>query len=86
VTVSFLFRKPKFPIICDIDGNVIAAKSKSGFEKQLSADNMCKGSRYPVIDITGEGWVFYPEHMDKTLNQNSKIGPLMSRERPLGIF
>ena len=63
MTVSFLFRKPKFPIICDIGGYVIAAKSISGFEKQLSAYKMCKGSRYPIIDITGEGWSFYPEHM-----------------------
>ena len=63
MTVSSLFRKPKFPIIYDIDGNLIAAKSISGFEKQLSAYNMCKGSRYPVIDITGEGWSFYPDLM-----------------------
>jgi len=63
VTVSFLFRKPKFPIICDIDGYVIAAKSISGFEQQLSAYNIYKGGRYPIIDITGEGWSFYPEHM-----------------------
>ena len=63
MTVSSLFRKPKFPIICDIDGNVIAAKSISSFEKQLTAYNMCKGSAYPVIDFTGEGWSFYPELM-----------------------
>jgi len=63
VTISFLFRKPRFPIICDIDGYVISAKSISGFEKQLSAYNICKESRYPIIDITGEGWSFYPEHM-----------------------
>ena len=63
VTVSFFFRKPKFPIICDIDGYVIAAKSVSGFEKQLSAYNFCRGSQYPIVDITGEGWSFHPEHM-----------------------
>ena len=63
MTVSSLFRKPKFPIICDIDGNLIAAKSISGFEKQLSAYNMCNGTRYPVIDITGEGWSFYSDLM-----------------------
>jgi hypothetical protein len=73
VTVSFLFRKPKFPIICDIEGYVIAAKSISGFEKQLSAYNICKGSRYPIIDITGEGWSFYPEHM--------AISPLTTKKK-----
>ena len=63
MTIPFLFRKPKFPIICDVEGNVIAAKSISGFEKQLTAYNMSKGSRYPIIDITGEGWSFYSELM-----------------------
>ena len=73
MTVSFLFRKPKFPILCDIDGYVIAAKSISGFEKQLSAYNICKGSRYPIIDITGEGWSFYTEHM--------AISPLTTKKK-----
>jgi hypothetical protein len=73
VTVSFLFRKPKFPIICDIDGYVIAANSISDFEKQLSAYNICKGTQYPIIDITGEGWSFYPEHM--------AISPLTTKKK-----
>lgn len=73
MTISFLFRKPKFPIICDIDGYLIAAKSISGFEKQLSAYNFYKESRYPIIDITGEGWSFYPEHM--------AISPLTTKKK-----
>jgi hypothetical protein len=68
-----LFRKPKFPIICDIDGYVIAAKSISGFERQLSTCNICKVSRYPIVDITGEGWSFYPEHM--------AISPLTTKKK-----
>ena len=63
MAISFLFRKPKFPILCDIDGCVIAAKSISGFEKQLLACNICKESQYPIIDVSGEGWKFYPELM-----------------------
>ncbi len=73
MTVSFLLRKPKFPIICDIDGYVIAARSISGFEKQLSTYNIYKGSRYPIIDIAGEGWAFYPEHMS--------ISPLTKKKK-----
>ena len=61
--VSFLFRKPQFPIICDIDGHLIAAKSKTGFEKQLPTLEGFNKSEFPVIDISGEGWSFYPEHM-----------------------
>jgi len=46
-----------------IDGYVIAAKSISGFEKQPSAYDIRKGARYSIIDITAEGWSFYPEQM-----------------------
>jgi len=73
VNVSFLLRKPKFPIICDIDGYVIAARSKSSFEKQLSAYDNFKESRYPLIDVSGEGWSFHPEHM--------AISPLTSKKK-----
>jgi hypothetical protein len=73
MTLFFLFRKPKFPIICDIDGWVIAAKSVLGFEKQLSTHNIYKLSRYPIVDITGEGWSFYPEQM--------AISPLTTKKK-----
>ena len=63
MNVSFFFRKPKFPIICDIDGYVIAARSKSGFENQISAFENFSGSRFPVIDVSSEGWSFFPENM-----------------------
>ena len=59
--ISFIFRKPKFPIICNLDGYVVAAKSKSGFEKELSKLEFATDSYFPVIDIAGEGWAFYPE-------------------------
>jgi hypothetical protein len=52
---------------------VIAAKSISGFEKQLVAYNLYKGSRYPAIDIKLEGWAFYPEHM--------AISPLTTKKK-----
>jgi len=42
---------------------VIAARSKSGFEKQLSAFDSFEKSRYDVIDVKGEGWSFHPENM-----------------------
>lgn len=73
MNVSFLFRKPKFPIICDIDGYVIAATSKSSFEKQLSAFESFNESGFPLIDVSGEGWSFHPEHM--------AISPLTSKKK-----
>jgi hypothetical protein len=63
VDVPFMFREPKFPVICDLEGYVIAAGSKSSFEKQVSTYDKLKNIAYPLIDISGEGWSFYPEHM-----------------------
>jgi len=51
VNVSFFLRKPKYPIICDIDGYVIAARSKSGLEKQLSKYGNFKESQYPYLKM-----------------------------------
>lgn len=71
--ISFIFRKPEFPIICDLDGLVIAAKSKAALEKQLSVREYPKESSYSVIDISGEGWVFHPDIM--------AISPMTAKKR-----
>ena len=42
---------------------MIAARSKSSFEKQLSAFENFSESGFPLIDVSGEGWSFHPEHM-----------------------
>ena len=42
---------------------MIAARSKSSFEKQLSAFENFNESGFPLIDVSGEGWSFHPEHM-----------------------
>jgi len=61
--ITYFFRKPKFPIICEIDGYLIATKSKRGFEKQLSRFEVFRKRQYNFVDISGEGWVFHGEQM-----------------------
>ena len=73
MNISFIFRKPLFPLICDLDGFVIAARSKRGLEKQLSKHKMSKDSFYSVIDRSGEGWALYPKLM--------VISPLTTKKR-----
>jgi len=71
--VSFFFRKPKFPIICNFDGYVVAAKSINSFGNEVSKIELSADTSYPVIDCAGEGWAFYPEF--KT------ISPLTTKKR-----
>jgi hypothetical protein len=71
--ISFFFRKPKFPIICNFDGYIIAAKSIRGLGNQVSKLDIAADTSFPVIDIAGEGWSFHPEY--KT------ISPLTRKKR-----
>jgi hypothetical protein len=71
--LNYIFRKPKFPIICDFDGILIAAKSERTFTKQLGTLNFDNDKSYNVISITGEGWMFLPKHM--------AISPLTAKKK-----
>jgi hypothetical protein len=61
--VSYLFRKPKFPILCNVDGFIIAAKSEKSFRRQINVMDVRPDKFYDVVDVSGEGWVFYATHM-----------------------
>jgi hypothetical protein len=61
--INYLFRKPKYPVICDIDGYVIAAKSEKTLVKYLLEVELDLKRTYNLVDSTAEGWVFSPEHM-----------------------
>ena len=73
MAIAFFFRKPKFPIICDFDGYVVAAKSLGGFSAELSKVEFAGDAHFPVIDISGEGWVFSPKY--------SMISPVTAKKR-----
>jgi hypothetical protein len=61
--LNYLFRKPEYPVICDIDGYVVAAKSEKSFVKYLSDVRLDPEKTYNLIDATAEGWVFVPKHL-----------------------
>lgn len=63
VMLNYFFRKPKYPVICDIDGYVIAAKNEKSFVKCLSEVNQDSDKTYNLLDSTAEGWAFMPKHM-----------------------
>ena len=61
--IAYIFRKPKYPIICNIDGYILGAKSEKSFLKQLNNVEIDPEKNYDLIDISAEGWWFLPNYM-----------------------
>ena len=61
--IRSFFRKPKYPILCNVDGHLIGAKSDKTLAKELSALELKKDEQYDVIDSTGKGWLLLTKHM-----------------------
>ncbi len=63
MTIVYLFRKPKFPIICSVDDFFITAKSEAEFQRKIAKVELTPDARYNMVDSTGEGWEFYTNKM-----------------------
>lgn len=61
--ISFMFRRPKFPVILNLDGVVIGARSPRSLEKALLKAGLDPAKVYEMVDSTGEGWCLYTEQM-----------------------
>ncbi|MBL7189731.1 MAG: hypothetical protein ISS70_25665 [Phycisphaerae bacterium] len=61
--IRSFFRKPKYPILCEIEGHLIGAKSDKTLAKKLSLLELDDSKQYDVIDSTGEGWLLLIDHM-----------------------
>ena len=88
--LKYIFRKPKFPIICNFDGVLVAAKSEITFTRQLDKLKIDIEKSYPLISISGEGWMFLPQYMavspltaKKKWTKKEIITLYNSRENPI---
>jgi len=54
--LGYLFRKPAYPILVDVDGHLIAAKSGMALLRQLAGLSMQHETHYGAIDSSAEGW------------------------------
>ena len=59
VELSHQFRRPQYPVLIDLDGRLVAAKSPKALLRQLSDLDLPVKSNYPAIDGAGEGWGLY---------------------------
>jgi len=81
--LRYMSRRPRFPIICDLDGELVADASSQQFERRLRKVALPVGRTFNIVDVTGEGWVLQPEL--------SAISPLTldkqwTKARVIGMF
>ena len=61
--IEYLFRRPEFPLICDVHGVLIGAQTPEQFEGAVSTLSLPAGEDLPVVDASGEGWALHVEYM-----------------------
>ena len=55
--ITYIFRKPIFPVIADFNGTLIGGKTGAQFENNLKKHNIHIENPHDVIDATGEVWL-----------------------------
>lgn len=55
--VQFLFRRPKFPVICDAKGVLIGAETPKQLSDQFRQIELSPEEQIPLIDAAAEGCV-----------------------------
>jgi hypothetical protein len=58
-----MFRKPVYPVILDVNGLIIGAKTLKQLEDDISEIHLPAGEHLPLIDSSGEGWSLAVDHM-----------------------
>jgi len=56
VKLTYVLRRPRFPVLCEVPGDLIAAQTRQQLERRLTAANAHHVERLRMIDATGEGW------------------------------
>lgn len=57
----YVFRQPRFPIICQIGDELIAGNTLEQFERRLKKADLSVADSFKIVDGTGEGWVLHPD-------------------------
>lgn len=58
--IQFIFRTPKFPMIANIGGHFVAAKTPGDLLNKLLSIKLGPAKSYNMVDSAGEGWGLYP--------------------------
>lgn len=61
--ITCVFRWPRFPLICSIDGYLVAGRSLRAFARRLARFDLSGDREFKLVDASGEGWVLLPDKM-----------------------
>jgi len=64
--LRFFFRKPKFPVLCDVQGLLISARTPRELSEAISSIQLPAGEHLPFIDASSEGWVLVVDFMGQS--------------------
>lgn len=59
--LTYVFRRPRFPIICNIDGELVTGSTAQEFERRVGRVALPSGRAFKIVDASGEGWVLHTE-------------------------
>ncbi len=71
--LTHMLRRPRYPVLCEVPGDVIAARSKQQLERRLARIGPPADGTLRMIDASGEGWGVH-------LNLNA-VSPLVLKKR-----
>ena len=61
--ITYAFRRPRFPMICDLNGYLVAAESPTALQRCLAGVDLTTERKGRLVDGTGESWMLLPEKM-----------------------
>jgi hypothetical protein len=61
--IHYVFRRPRFPIICAVGNELLSATSLAAFQRQLERLDLQGAKVIDIVDATGEGWAFHADLM-----------------------
>ena len=57
--LSYVFRRPRYPVLCEVAGDILAARSRQQLERRLSRLGLPADRTLRMVDASGEGWGVY---------------------------
>jgi hypothetical protein len=60
-SITFIVRRPRFPLICEIDGCLFGAQSSDEFRRRLARFDLFSHKEFKAIDANGEKWMLMPD-------------------------
>ena len=63
IAITYAFRRPRFPLICDFDGYLFAAESPAVLQRRLAGLEITNERKARFVDANGESWRFLQNEM-----------------------